>query len=174
MRYASLNSSQAKWLTASPLTLLQHLIRCKHLSARKSLNMKLVLKIIALALPVSVTGLLCSPMQALAYPAMYINSKSMGVGVQSCMNAANNALTRTGFSSITTYSGGLIGGVTDSDRGAIVCVQLPRAGSCPGTDGATAVMVVSGDNSYSNIQKVFNNFYPPVTIDCGSVNIPVQ
>jgi hypothetical protein len=136
--------------------------------------MQLVRKIIALALPVSVTGLLSSPMQALAYPAMYIKSKSMGVSVQSCMNAANNALTTTGFSSITTYSGGLIGGVTNSDRGAIYCVQLPGAGTCPGNDGATAVMVVSGDTSYSNISKLFNNFRPPVVIDCGSVGIPVD
>lgn len=135
--------------------------------------MKLIRKIIALALPVSVTGLLSSPTQALAYPAMYINSKSMGVSVQSCMNAASGALARTGFSSITTYSGGLIGGVTNSDRAAIVCVQLPGAGTCRGTDGATAVMVVSGDTSYSNISKLFNNFRPPVVIDCGSINIPV-
>ena len=101
--------------------------------------MKFVRKIIALALPVSVTGLLSSPMQALAYPAMYINSRSMGVDVQSCMYAAKAALTKTGFSSITTYSGVMMAGVTNSDRAAIFCTRLPGAGTCRGTDGATAV-----------------------------------
>jgi hypothetical protein len=90
----------------------------------------------------------------------------MSVPVPMCVNAAGKALAASGISSITKDAMST-GGYTPTTRGYIVCVRLPRAGSCNG-DGATAVLVTAGSDAKALIDTINTNLKSPVLIDCGT------
>jgi 3-oxoacyl-[acyl-carrier-protein] synthase III len=89
----------------------------------------------------------------------------MSVPVPSCVNAARQALQKSGIGNLSSDSMS-VGGTTATTRGYIVCVRLPKAGACNG-DGATAVIVTAGDDAKALRDKINVNFAIPHLIDCG-------
>jgi len=106
-----------------------------------------------------------SPAHAYVYPASYWTTKTMTVPVPSCVNAARQALQKSGIGNLSSDSMS-VGGTTPTTRGYIVCVRLPKAGACNG-DGATAVIVTAGDDAKTLRDKIAANFAIPHLIDCG-------
>lgn len=106
---------------------------------------------------------------AAAQPAFFLNTHKTRLPFDHCMRDARRTVRDVGLR-VTADTGFAIGGITATAHAFIICTRLPRAGPCPGQDGAVVTLTSAsfpGPDAKAMLDRMVSAFGDGILFDCG-------